>query len=117
MNSYSTVCDDFGVHMFLTGKTELPSGRETVLHFFDSVRKLYPTMTDFEKRDANEYVLEEPRERGTYRWAGIDGRRFNTGFVNPDQLDSVDEFNKKMLDLVPYHLDIHALKSVFAVKR
>ena len=51
-NSYASLCDDFGASMYLASKVELPTSRDTVLHFFDSVRKLYPKMTDFEKRDA-----------------------------------------------------------------
>ena len=38
MNPYSSLCDDFGVYVYLNTKMELPSGRETVLHFFDSLQ-------------------------------------------------------------------------------
>src|SRR5437016_3167738 len=37
MNPYSSLCDDFGVYVYLNSKMELPSGRETILHFFDSL--------------------------------------------------------------------------------
>ena len=58
MNPYGSLCDDFGVYSYLNTKMELPAGRETVLHFFDSLRKTYPQMTDFDCRDNGEYVLE-----------------------------------------------------------
>src|SRR5581483_4492989 len=57
MNPYSTLCDDFGVYVYLNTKMELPSGRETVLHFFDSLQKTFPQMTDFDCRESGEYVL------------------------------------------------------------
>ena len=50
MNSYASLCDDFGVSTYLHGKLEMPTGRETVLHFFEAVQKAFPKMTEFEKR-------------------------------------------------------------------
>ena len=65
MNPYSSMCDDFGVYVYLNTKMKLPGRRETVLHFFDSLQKNFPTMTDFECRENGEYVLEEDREQGS----------------------------------------------------
>ena len=56
MNPYSSLCDDFGVYVYVNTKMDLPSGRETVLHFFESLRKTFPQMTDFDCRDNGEYV-------------------------------------------------------------
>jgi len=109
MNSFGSNCDDFGINMHLVSKVELPTARDTVIHFFDSVRKLYPKMTDFEKRDANEFVLEEDRDSGSYRWVSIDGRRLSSGFVNPPAMDDADEQNEKLLDMAPYHVGVHSL--------
>jgi len=39
MNPYSSLCDDFGVYVYLNTRMELPTNRETVLHFFESLRK------------------------------------------------------------------------------
>lgn len=109
MNSYSSMCDDFGMTMYLASKVDLPTSRDTVLHFFDSVRKLYPRMTDFEKRDGNEYNLEEDRDSGSYRFINIDGRRLSSGFVNPPSVEDADAQNEKILEMAPYHLGIHPL--------
>ena len=108
-NSFSSICDDFGVSMYLASKVDLPTSRETVLHFFDAARRLYPTLTDFEKRDSNEFSLEEEREGGSYRFVTIDGRRLTSGFVNPPAVEDADAQNEKMLELAPYHLGIHPL--------
>jgi hypothetical protein len=109
MNPYSSLCDDFGVYIYLNSKMELPSRRETVLHFFDSLQKTYPQMTDFDCRENGEYVLEENRELGSYRWVTLETRRVCSGYVNPPNLESADTQHERVLELVPYHLDFGAL--------
>ncbi len=110
MNHYSSiVCDDFGVYAYTITKMELPSRRETVLHYFDSLRKEFPEMTEFDCREAGEYVLEEDREIGKYRWASLEPRRFCAGFFNPPSLDEADVFNERVLEIAPFHLDMSLL--------
>ena len=75
MNNYASLCDDFGVSTYVHGKLEMPTNRETVLHFFEAVQKAFPKMTEFEKRADGEYMLEEDREAGSYRWCSLDARR------------------------------------------
>ena len=62
MNPYSSLCDDFGVYVYLNTKMELPSRRETVLHFFDSLQKTFPQMTDFDCRESGEVQSSGSRE-------------------------------------------------------
>jgi hypothetical protein len=109
MNPYTSLCDDFGVYVYLNTKMELPSGRETILHFFDSLQKTFPQMTDFDCRENGEYVLEEDREQGSYRWVTLEPRRLCSGFVNPPTLDQADSQHERILELAPYHLDFNAL--------
>src|SRR4029077_19506612 len=109
MNPYSSLCDDFGVYVYLNTKMELPSGRETVLHFFDSLQKSFPQMTDFECRENGEFVLEEDREKGSYRWVTLESQRICTGFVNPPSLEDADQQHERILELAPYHLDFSFL--------
>ncbi|HJZ56164.1 MAG TPA: hypothetical protein VKE74_14450 [Gemmataceae bacterium] len=111
MNSYSSLCDDFGVSTYLHGKLEMPTGRETVLHFFEAVQKAFPKMTDFEKRESGEYMLEEDREAGSYRWCSLEGRRLCMGFVNPPSLEDADTHNERILEMAPYHLDLHGIQT------
>jgi len=47
MNRYSSLCDDFFVNMNLSTEMELPTNRETILHFFERLQKSYPTMRNF----------------------------------------------------------------------
>ncbi|MCI0703819.1 MAG: hypothetical protein L0241_22395 [Planctomycetia bacterium] len=111
MNSYASLCDDFGVSTYVHGKLEMPTNRETVLHFFEAVQKSFPKMTEFEKRNENDYMLEEDRESGSYRWTSIDSRRLCAGFVNPPSLDDADGHNERILELAPYHLDISGMQT------
>jgi len=109
MNPYSSLCDDFGVYVYLNTKMDLPSGRETVLHFFDRLRKTYPQMTDFDCRENGEFVLEEDREQGSYRWVTLESRRLCAGYLNPPSLDAADQLHEHVLEVAPYHLDLSAL--------
>ncbi len=111
MNTYASLCDDFGVSTYVHGKLEMPTGRETVLHFFEAVQKAFPKMTEFEKRSDNEYMLEEDREPGHYRWASLDTRRLCAGYVNPPSLDDADIHNERVLEIAPYHLDIGGMQT------
>ena len=75
MSSYSSLCDDFGAYVYLNTKMELPSGRETILHFFEGLRKTYQQLTDFDARENGELSIEEDREQGSYRWVTVESRR------------------------------------------
>lgn len=110
MNPYSSVvCDDFGVYVYTNTKMELPTRRETVLHFFDSLKKMYPKMTEFDCRENGEYVLEEDREEGSYRWAALEARRFCSGYVNPPSLEEADAYHQRILEVAPAHMDFSQL--------
>jgi hypothetical protein len=111
MNAYASLCDDFGVSTYLHSKLEMPSGREPVLHFFEAVQKAVPRMTEFEKRADDEYLLEEERDAGSYRWASLDRRRLCAGYVNPPALEDADAHHERILELAPYHLDLSAMQT------
>lgn len=109
MNPYDSLCDDFGLSVHLASKVDMPTGRETVIHFFEAARRRDPKLTDFERRDGGEYVLEEDREGGSYRWVTLDGRRLTFGFVNPSALDAADREAGWLLDAAPHHLGMTGL--------
>lgn len=106
MTPYQTDCDEWGISCVLNGKLELPTAKETVLHFFESLQKSTPGMTEFERRDNGEYVLEEEREGGSYRWTTVDSKRLAMGFVAPPGAEQADEHILRVLDLSTYHLDL-----------
>ena len=109
MNPYTSLCDDFAVSVYLTTRMDLPSSRETVLHFFSTLQKSFPSLTDFDRRENGEFVLEEDRERGSYRWVTLESRRLCLGYVNPPAVEDADAINERLLELAPYHLDLSPL--------
>jgi hypothetical protein len=109
MHRYSTLCDDFYVNMNLSTEMELPTNRETVLHFFERIQKAYPTMRNFYCRDRGEFVLEEDKEKGAYRWCTLEPRRVCSGQVNPASIEEALEQNRLVLELAPYTLSVSSL--------
>jgi hypothetical protein len=106
---YGSLCDDYGVSTYVNTKMELPTKREPVLHFFDSLKKSFPELTDFDVRDNGDYFLEEDREAGSYRWVSLEKHRFCSGFVNPPDLSAADRHNERILEVAPFHLDFSSL--------
>ena len=118
--SYGSLCDDFYVNMNLNTELELPSGRDTILHFFERIQRQFPTMNTFYQRDTGEFCLDEDREAGNYRWVTVERDRVCSGYVNPESLEDVDEQHKLILDLLPYamgvsNLDIDSLDVLFGM--
>lgn len=109
MNRYSSLCDDFYVNMNLSTEMELPTNRETILHYFERVQKTYPTMRNFYCRDRGDFVLEEDKDKGAYRWCTIEPRRVCSGQVNPDGIEGALEQHRLVLELAPYMLSVSPL--------
>jgi hypothetical protein len=110
MDAFGSLCDDFYVNMNLSTEMELPHGRETVLHYFERIQKKYPTMRNFYCRgEKQDFVLEEDKDKGSYRWATIEHRRVCSGFVNPTSVDAALEQHRLALDLAPFMLSVSPL--------
>jgi hypothetical protein len=109
MNRYSGLCDDFYVNMNLSTEMELPTNRETVLHYFERVQKTFPTMRNFYVRERGDFVLEEDKDQGTYRWCTIEPRRVCSGQVNPETIEEAMDQHKLVLELAPYLLSVSPL--------
>ena len=109
MNPYSSLCDDFYVNMNLSTEMELPTNRETILHFFERVQKSFPSMRNFYVRDRGDFVLEEDKDQGNYRWCTIEPRRVCSGQVNPETVEGAMEQHRLVLELAPYLLSVSPL--------
>jgi len=106
MHQYNSLSDDFYITMNLGTEMELPSSRETVLHFFEQMQKQYPQMRNFYARDKGDFVLEEDKDRGDYRWCTVEPRRVCSGQVNPESLEGAVEQHRLALEIAPYALTI-----------
>ncbi|MEM6329195.1 MAG: hypothetical protein AAF790_02985, partial [Planctomycetota bacterium] len=109
MNPYASLADDHYVNMNLNTETELSGGRETVLHFAEQMQKKYPEMRNFYARDKGDFVLEEDKDSGAYRWCSVETRRVASGCVNPQSLDAAAQQHLHTLDLAPYVLSVSPL--------
>ena len=109
MTQYASLSDDFYVNMNLATEMELPGQRDTVLHFFERVQRRFPTMRKFYCRDKRDYVLEEDKDQGRYRWAAVETKRLCSGHVNPPSLEAALEQHRLVLDLAPALLSVSPL--------
>lgn len=105
MSHLGAVCDDFYVSSRLFLKLDMSLERETVLHFFDRIRKEYPGLRKLRRRDADCLVLEEePDERGSRRWIRLDQTSLRFGHFAPPDTDDVRVFGELILTQAPFHL-------------
>jgi len=118
--SYGSLCDDFYVNMILNTELDLPTNRDTILHFFERIQRQFPSMNTFYQRDTGEFCLEENRESGHYRWISVETDRICSGQVNPITLTAADEQHRLILEWAPYglgvsNLDIDCLDVLFGM--
>ncbi len=106
---FHSVADDFFVNISLQTTLELPSARETLLHFCEAVQRQFPAMTAFYQRDRGEFVLEENREEGSYRWMEIQPHQLTGGFFNPPSAEAGYQLHRWLLDRVVYFLGISGM--------
>jgi len=109
MNRYSGDADDFYVNVNLNTEMELPTNRDTVLHYFEQMKKAFPELRNFSTRDNGDLVLEGDKEQGSYRWLAIEPRRLCSGQVNPATLADAYRQHELVLDLAPHLLTISLL--------
>jgi hypothetical protein len=109
MTDYSSFADDFYINVNLNTEMELPKSRDTLLHFYERIQKSYPEMTNFYTRENGDFVLEEDKEKGHYRWVSLENRRLCSGCVNPARSEDAYEQHELVLELAPYHLSVSAL--------
>jgi hypothetical protein len=107
--NYTNDADDFYVNVHLNTEMELPTNRDTVLHFFEQLKKGFPELRNFHTRENGDLVLEGDKEADSYRWVAIESRRLCTGQTNPDALDDAYRQHEMVLDLAPPLLTISLL--------
>jgi hypothetical protein len=109
MNGYRDSADDFYVNVNLNTAMELPTSRDTVLHFFEQMKKGFPGLRNFFTRESGDLVLEGDKEEESYRWVAIEPRRLCSGHVNPETIEEAYKQHEMVLDLAPHLLTISLL--------
>lgn len=108
-NSYSSLCDDFFVDMYVNTELDMPTERDTILTFFDRIQKQFPTMGRFLRRENNDYYLEEDHASGHYRWVSLEVDRIGSGMANPSSFEEAYRQDRLVLELMPYMLGVTPL--------
>jgi len=119
-DNYSSLCDDFYLDMYINTQMELPTGRDTILAFFERIQKQFPSMCCFYRRENNQYCLEDDHDIGQYRWVALETDRIGSGVVNPSDFEMAYSQDRLVLELAPYMLsvsplDIDSLDVTFAM--
>ncbi|MBX3423146.1 MAG: hypothetical protein KF752_16435 [Pirellulaceae bacterium] len=109
MHLYENCCDEFYANMYLQTEMRLPRNRETLLHFFDQIRRRHPNLTNFYARQRGEYCIDQEKVDGQYRWVSIEQRRLCSGAVNPTSLEAALAQHRSVLDIAPYDLSLGRL--------
>jgi hypothetical protein len=107
MNAHDA--DDFYVNMNLATEMDLPTSRDTVLHYFEQMKKGFPELRNFYTRESGDLVLEGDKEQQSYRWLALEPKRLCSGFVNPPSLEEAYRQHEMVLELAPHLLTISVL--------
>jgi hypothetical protein len=109
MNPYSDDATDFYVNMNLNTEMDLPTSRDTVLHYFEQMKKAFPDLRNFYTRESGDLVLEGNKELNSYRWLALEPRRLCSGLVNPDSMENAYKQHELVLEHAPHLLTISVL--------
>lgn len=108
--SYGALCNDFYINQKLALKMPLPSDRETLLHFFDRIRKSDSKMDQF-RRVEGELSLESARNKEMqYCWVSLRDAVIRSGNVNPASMADGFKLHKLLLEMAPFHLSLSPLE-------
>ncbi len=106
-------CDDFYVSSRLSLKLNLTLERETVLHFFDRIRREHPALRRLRRKSDGSFVLEEleadPREGGPRRWIRLEPTSLRLGHFNPPADSAWRQFGGTLFEYAPYFLSLSDL--------
>ncbi len=106
---FGAICDEFSVSTRLNLKLDLPSTRETLLHFFDRIRREFPEMGRLRRRSDGVYVLEQDNDSPSRMWLRVERLSLRFGDINPPDMDHPQRLAALVLEQAPYHLTLSDL--------
>jgi len=85
--------------------------RETLLHFFERIRRAFPALHRLRRRDDGALVLDEegPESQASRRLLRVDGHALKLGYYSPPSIEAVDQFATLVLEQAPHHLSLSDL--------
>ncbi len=105
-NPYAQFCDDYAISLRVATQIPLPQQRETLVHFFEQMQKLYPGMTRFRRQDNGDASMEEDRTKSSYRWIAMELKRLSCGYVNAPLTDDWHAYATHVLEMASYQLGV-----------
>jgi hypothetical protein len=110
MWSFNAFCDEFYVNTRLYLKLDLDPARDTLLHFFEQIRRAYPRLTRLRRRDETGLVLDEEENEQTGRkFVRLDAHALKFGYFSPPNARAVAEFGEMVLRQAPHQLSLSDL--------
>ncbi len=110
MWSFAALCDGFFVSTRLRFKLDLSPSRETLLHFFEQIRRQHPELTRLRRRDDGGVILDEqPREGYERRFIRLDPDMLKIGVCGAQGPAGISALADMVLDLAPCHLSLSDL--------
>ena len=109
--AFDAACDDFYVSSRLFLKLDMSLERETVLSFFDRIRKELPMLTKFRRREDGCLILEEEErvESPARRWVRLEPGSLRFGHFGASDSSTVRRMAEVILEHAPYHLTFSEL--------
>lgn len=111
--SLGAQCDEFYISSRLFFKLDLNLGRETVLHFFERIRRQYPLLNRFRRREDDSLILEECDEQGEQtaprHWIRLEPGALRFGCFSPPSTQDNRAFSAFLLEQAPCHLTLSDL--------
>ncbi|MFO0837144.1 MAG: hypothetical protein U1D55_01350 [Phycisphaerae bacterium] len=110
MWSFNAFCDEFSITSKLLLKLELDPSRETLLHFFEQLRRSYPRLTRLRRRGDGALIVDEetPPEEGR-RWLRVDANGLKFGHHSPSEAAVISRYAENVLSRAPAHLSLSDL--------
>ncbi len=102
--------DEFAVTSRLFLKLEISPSRETLLHYFEQVRRAFPRLTRLRRRDDGALMLDEEAAPGEgRRYLRIDPTVLRFGYHNPPSAESYQQLSRLVLEQAPPQLSLSDL--------
>jgi hypothetical protein len=106
---FGAICDEFSVSTRLHLKLDLPTNRETVLHFFDRIRKDFPEIDRMRRRPDGALILEQGFDTASRMWIRLERVYLRFGDMNPPDMNRPRRLAAVVLEHAPYHLTLSDL--------
>lgn len=105
--TFGALCDEFHITSRLYLKLELPASRETLLHFFERLRRAYPSLSRMRRREDGSLVLEDgDGSGGARRWVRLHENSLRFGQRSPGDVGEFARLADLILEQAPHHLSL-----------